>query len=160
MQSSSSWIWKLRSPQSTFLNVTFTELSYCKLSVMAFWAHVSLFTVLGIHVKNCLTLPSQNWRKNPTCLFIYLFVCLSLPSPGRKDMMMTPMDFYAAITPDCSLVHGMGAGAHMEVSTWVHEYRSTWLYAYISTWVHKYRSLLVQEYRSTGVHEYISTGVY
>jgi len=35
---------------------------------------------------------------------------------GRKSMMMTPMDFYAAITPDCSLVHGMGAGAHMEVT--------------------------------------------
>ena len=29
--------------------------------------------------------------------------------------MMTPLDFYAAITPDCSLVHGMGAGVHMEV---------------------------------------------
>merc|ERR1719192_793394 len=37
-------------------------------------------------------------------------------SKGRKDMMMTPMDCYAAITPDCSLVHGMGAGAHMEVT--------------------------------------------
>merc|ERR1711997_935749 len=37
-------------------------------------------------------------------------------SPGRKTMMMTPLDFYAAITPDCSLVHGMGAGVHMEVT--------------------------------------------
>jgi len=35
---------------------------------------------------------------------------------GRKTMMMTPLDFYAAITPDCSLVHGMGAGVHMEVT--------------------------------------------
>merc|ERR1712241_486479 len=37
-------------------------------------------------------------------------------STGRKTMMMTPVDFYAAITPDCSLVHGMGAGVHMEVT--------------------------------------------
>merc|ERR1711997_1082671 len=37
-------------------------------------------------------------------------------SKGRKTMMMTPLDFYAAITPDCSLVHGMGAGVHMEVT--------------------------------------------
>ena len=28
-------------------------------------------------------------------------------------MMMTPMDFYASITPDCSLVHGVGAGVHV-----------------------------------------------
>jgi len=37
-------------------------------------------------------------------------------TPGRKSMMMTPLDFYAAITPDCTLVHGMGAGVHMEAT--------------------------------------------
>merc|ERR1711970_1375527 len=36
---------------------------------------------------------------------------------GRKTMMMTPMDFYSAITPDCQLAHGVGAGAHVDVTT-------------------------------------------
>ena len=31
-------------------------------------------------------------------------------------MMMTPMDFYSAITPDCQLAHGVGAGAHVDVT--------------------------------------------
>eukprot|EP00092_Neocalanus_flemingeri_P008102 GFUD01008742.1.p1 GENE.GFUD01008742.1~~GFUD01008742.1.p1 ORF type:complete len:476 (-),score=79.04 GFUD01008742.1:336-1691(-) len=34
----------------------------------------------------------------------------------RKTMMMTPMDFYSAITPDCTLAHGVGAGAHVDVT--------------------------------------------
>ena len=31
-------------------------------------------------------------------------------------MMMTPMDFYSAITPDCQLAHGVGAGVHVDVT--------------------------------------------
>jgi len=41
----------------------------------------------------------------------YLFV-----AKGRRVMMMTPLEFYSSITPDCSLVHGVGAGAHVEVT--------------------------------------------
>lgn len=35
---------------------------------------------------------------------------------GRKTVMMAPLDFYAAITPDCTLLHGVGTGIHVEVS--------------------------------------------
>ena len=28
------------------------------------------------------------------------YLCISIP--GKRDMMMTPMDFYASITPDCN----------------------------------------------------------
>ena len=31
-------------------------------------------------------------------------------------MMMSPLEFYSAITPDCRLVHGVGAGVHVEVT--------------------------------------------
>lgn len=41
----------------------------------------------------------------------YLFV-----SKGKRTMMMTPLEFYSSITPDCTLVHGVGAGAHVEVT--------------------------------------------
>ena len=34
---------------------------------------------------------------------------------GLKTMMMSPMDFYAAITPDCS-THGVGAGVHVNLT--------------------------------------------
>ena len=30
--------------------------------------------------------------------------------------MMTPMEFYCAITPDCGLQHGVGAEAHVDVT--------------------------------------------
>ena len=30
----------------------------------------------------------------------WLNLCISIP--GKRDMMMTPMDFYASITPDCN----------------------------------------------------------
>merc|ERR1719150_2337057 len=51
-------------------------------------------------------------------------------SSGQKSMMMTPMDFYAAITPDCGLAHGVGAGGHVDLteaavlSGGVHQQRS------------------------------------
>merc|ERR1712215_9954 len=39
-----------------------------------------------------------------------------ISNTGRKDMMMTPLDFYASITPDCSLSFGVGAGVYTEVT--------------------------------------------
>ena len=53
--------------------------------------------------------------KSTIRVIVCVILQLRLKSTGQKSMMMTPMDFYAAITPDCSLIHGMGAGAHMEV---------------------------------------------
>ena len=65
---------------------------------------------------------------------IRVIVCVILQlrqkSTGQKSMMMTPMDFYAAITPDCSLAHGVGAGVHVDLaeaavlSGGVHQQRS------------------------------------
>merc|ERR1719383_408642 len=34
----------------------------------------------------------------------------------QRSMMMTPLEFYAAITPDCRRLHGVGAGVHVEVT--------------------------------------------
>merc|ERR1719357_1507849 len=31
-------------------------------------------------------------------------------------MMMSPMEFYSSITPDCRMVHGVGAGSHVQVT--------------------------------------------
>ena len=34
-----------------------------------------------------------------------------------KEFMMAPLDFYAYITPDCNLLHGVGSsGIHVEVT--------------------------------------------
>jgi len=35
---------------------------------------------------------------------------------GPRNMMMTPLEFFAAITPDCQGYHGVGAGVHVEVT--------------------------------------------
>jgi hypothetical protein len=35
---------------------------------------------------------------------------------GKKTMMMAPLEFYSAITPDCQLVHGVGSGVYVEVT--------------------------------------------
>jgi len=35
---------------------------------------------------------------------------------GRRAMMMTPLEFYAAITPDCRRLNGVGAGVHVEIT--------------------------------------------
>merc|ERR550519_699042 len=40
----------------------------------------------------------------------------SKANKGRRTMMMTPMDFYASITPDCSVAFGVGSGVHVDVS--------------------------------------------
>merc|ERR1719187_2975898 len=47
----------------------------------------------------------------------FQLISSSAGGPGRKTMMMTPMDFYSAITPDCHLAHGVGAGAHVDVTS-------------------------------------------
>ena len=35
---------------------------------------------------------------------------------GKRAMMISPLEFYAAITPDCGLVHGVGSGVHVELT--------------------------------------------
>merc|ERR1711892_1152034 len=54
----------------------------------------------------------------PDKIFNYFasFQLISGSGQGRKTMMMSPMDFYSAITPDCTLAHGVGAGAHVDVT--------------------------------------------
>jgi len=54
----------------------------------------------------------------PDKIFNYFasFQLISSSGPGRKTMMMSPMDFYSSITPDCRLAHGVGAGAHVDVT--------------------------------------------
>merc|ERR1712079_646812 len=35
---------------------------------------------------------------------------------GQKTVMMSPMDFYSSITPDCSIHPGAGSGIYEEIS--------------------------------------------
>ena len=35
---------------------------------------------------------------------------------GRRTMMMSPMEFYSSVTPDCKTIHGVGSGAHVKVT--------------------------------------------
>jgi len=44
------------------------------------------------------------------------FASCKLVSNGRPNMMMSPMEFYSSITPDCRMVHGVGAGSHVQVT--------------------------------------------
>merc|ERR1711892_155447 len=52
----------------------------------------------------------------PDKIFNYFASFQLISGSGRKTMMMSPMDFYSAITPDCTLAHGVGAGAHVDVT--------------------------------------------
>merc|ERR1712215_635950 len=52
----------------------------------------------------------------PDKIFNYFASFQLISSSGRKTMTMSPMDFYSAITPDCRLAHGVGAGAHVDVT--------------------------------------------
>jgi len=52
----------------------------------------------------------------PDKIFNYFASFQLISNSGRKTMMMTPMDFYSAITPDCQLAHGVGAGVHVDVT--------------------------------------------
>merc|ERR1712055_307846 len=49
-------------------------------------------------------------------IFNYFASFQHISQTGRKDMMMTPLDFYASITPDCSLAFGTGSGVHVDVT--------------------------------------------
>jgi len=44
------------------------------------------------------------------------FASYQFVSKGRRVMMMTPLEFFSSITPDCTLAHAVGAGAHVEVT--------------------------------------------
>jgi len=44
------------------------------------------------------------------------FASYQITSGGRPTMMMSPLEFYSCITPDCSLVHGLGAGNQVKVT--------------------------------------------
>jgi len=49
-------------------------------------------------------------------VFNYFASFQHISKTGRKDMMMTPLDFYSSITPDCSLAFGTGSGVHVDVT--------------------------------------------
>merc|ERR1712106_776113 len=53
----------------------------------------------------------------PDKIFNYFASFQLISGSGRRTLMMTPMDFYSAITPDCHLAHGVGAGAHVDVTS-------------------------------------------
>jgi Ca2+-binding EF-hand superfamily protein len=44
------------------------------------------------------------------------FASYQVQSAGRPTMMMSPMEFYSAITPDCTMVHGVGSAAYVKVT--------------------------------------------
>jgi len=52
----------------------------------------------------------------PDKIFNYFASFQLITNKGRKTMMMAPLDFYAAITPDCTLLHGVGSGISVNVS--------------------------------------------
>jgi len=49
-------------------------------------------------------------------IFNYFASFQHMSKTGKKNMMMTPLDFYASITPDCSISFGVGAGVHVDVT--------------------------------------------
>merc|ERR1719483_631513 len=52
----------------------------------------------------------------PDKMFNYFASYQITGSTGRKEIMMTPLDFYAAITPDCTLIQGVGAGIAVDIT--------------------------------------------
>jgi len=52
----------------------------------------------------------------PDKIFNYFASYLFVGNSGRRAMMMSPLEMYSSFTPDCRLVHGVGAGAHVEVT--------------------------------------------
>jgi len=44
------------------------------------------------------------------------FASYQFEAPGRRTMMMSPMEFYSSVTPDCKTIHGVGSGAHVKVT--------------------------------------------
>jgi len=49
-------------------------------------------------------------------IFNYFASFQHISKSGKRAMMMTPLDFYASITPDCSLSFGTGPGVHVDVT--------------------------------------------
>jgi len=49
-------------------------------------------------------------------IFSYFASFQHISKTGKGNMMMTPLDFYASITPDCSLSFGVGTGVYVEVT--------------------------------------------
>jgi len=49
-------------------------------------------------------------------IFNYFASFQYVSKKGQRNMMMTPLDFYAAITPDCSMQFGTGTGVYVEVT--------------------------------------------
>jgi len=44
------------------------------------------------------------------------FASYQFTSGGRPSIMMSPLEFYSSITPDCTLKHGLGAGSYNKVT--------------------------------------------
>jgi len=44
------------------------------------------------------------------------FASYQVKSNGRPTLMMSPMEFYSSITPDCTTLHGVGSAAHVKVT--------------------------------------------
>jgi Ca2+-binding EF-hand superfamily protein len=44
------------------------------------------------------------------------FASYFVVAQGHRTMMMSPMEFYSSVTPDCKLIHGVGSGAHVKVT--------------------------------------------
>jgi len=52
----------------------------------------------------------------PDQIFNYFSSIQLVSSSGQKTVMMSPMDFYSSITPDCSIHPGAGSGIYEEIS--------------------------------------------
>jgi len=53
---------------------------------------------------------------SPDMVFNYFASMQLLDKSGKKTTMMSPMDFFSAITPDCSIHKGAGSGIYEEIS--------------------------------------------
>jgi len=49
-------------------------------------------------------------------IFNYFASVQHVADKGKRAMMMTPLDFYASITPDCTLHNGVGSGVYVDVT--------------------------------------------
>ena len=62
--------------------------------ILEFWGGCGVIRACRSYVKL-----RNSVKRSPTA-GAWLNLCISIP--GKRDMMMTPMDFYASITPDCN----------------------------------------------------------
>ena len=70
------------------------------------------------HQIKCLTTsPPSNSLTNLVNNYEYTFhINTDFKMSGHKTVMMSPMDFYSSITPDCSIHPGAGSGIYEEIS--------------------------------------------